>query len=146
MPRRSPRPCRVTGCPNLVRDPSQIYCEIHAAKMERSERERRNERGTDAHYGREWERISQSFLRFYSYCEICGKKSEVAHHIVERAMGGSDEFVNLMALCRACHTIIHNKRISIKRGGYGGRGIQISGSNRLSRAGGNRAHIQSKLE
>lgn len=146
MRRKVARPCAVTGCPNLVTDPNEIYCLIHRAKMKQQERERRKERGTDAHYGPRWERISKRFLRSNPVCELCGKPSEIAHHIIERSEGGSDDYDNLMALCRACHTALHNKRISRKRGGYGDRGVKISGSNEPARAGGNLTHTTSKLK
>jgi len=114
--------------------------------MQRSERERRKERGTDAHYGQRWEKISKRYLRDHPYCERCGRPSEVVHHIIERADGGTDDYDNLMALCRACHTAIHNKRERVYRGGYGDKGGKISVADDRWRAGGNLAHTPSKLE
>ncbi len=34
------------------------------------------------------------------------------HHIIYRSHGGEDEFGNLIALCRRCHTHAHDEKIS----------------------------------
>lgn len=119
MPYRAARPCAVPGCPNLVYDPNQIYCVIHAAKQEQEERRRRAERGTDAQYGWRWQQISKRYLRAHPRCERCGQPAEVVHHIIPRAEGGKDSWDNLMALCRACHTRLHNREGTPRKYGYG---------------------------
>ncbi len=122
MRRRVPRACAVPGCPHLVYDPNQIYCVIHAAQKEMEERRSRREHGTDAQYGYRWQQISKRYLRKHPYCAMCGKPAEVVHHIKPRAEGGSDAPGNLMALCRACHTALHNQQGNTRVYGYGGKG------------------------
>ena len=58
----------------------------------------------------------EKWLRIRSYilfrdgfrCQECGyyKHLEV-HHIVPRSKGGTDEFSNLVTLCKECHDVIH---------------------------------------
>lgn len=36
-------------------------------------------------------------------CERCGRVGIEIHHIAYRSHGGSDEFGNLIGLCRGCH-------------------------------------------
>lgn len=43
-------------------------------------------------------------------CRGCAKPAEDIHHIVFRSQGGSDDLVNLVALCRNCHDQAHGKR------------------------------------
>ncbi len=47
------------------------------------------------------------------HCEVCGwhimgsRCGLNAHHIIARAMGGSDEMENIMTLCACCHAVVH---------------------------------------
>ena len=46
-------------------------------------------------------------------CELCGKTAVDIHHIEARSMGGSktkDVIENLMAVCRACHIEVGDKK------------------------------------
>ena len=110
MRKRVPHACGERGCPNLVYGRDR-YCPEHAPKHAKEEWEKRKENGTAVKYGSEWNKISKDFLRAYPYCAICGKRSEVVHHKLPRSAGGSDSPDNLVALCRACHTALHNKTI-----------------------------------
>ena len=56
-----------------------------------------------------WRRRSRIFLARHPTCERCGAPSEIAHHIIRRRDGGSDDEENLEALCRSCHEAEHNK-------------------------------------
>ena len=40
-------------------------------------------------------------------CERCGGKAADVHHITYRSHGGTDEFENLIGLCRRCHDQAH---------------------------------------
>lgn len=47
-------------------------------------------------------------------CEICLAEGRVTlveevHHIVPVSKGGTNEWSNLMSLCRSCHTKIHHE-------------------------------------
>lgn len=45
----------------------------------------------------------------YIHCEVCGSTAVDIHHITHKSQGGSDEYENLIALCRGCHNKAHNK-------------------------------------
>jgi len=53
-------------------------------------------------------------------CVKCGYSADiralVIHHIVPKAMGGSDESSNLVVLCANCHAIVHYKTV-VQEGG-----------------------------
>ncbi len=40
-------------------------------------------------------------------CEVCGQVAVDIHHIIFKGQGGSDEYENLIALCRVCHEKAH---------------------------------------
>ncbi len=42
-------------------------------------------------------------------CEVCGKPANDIHHITPRSLGGSDEPVNLIALCRVSNDVNEKK-------------------------------------
>ena len=49
----------------------------------------------------------QSGWHDFIKCELCDAEAVDIHHIEARGMGGSklkDVIINLMALCRSCHT------------------------------------------
>jgi len=46
-------------------------------------------------------------------CEVCGGTSVDIHHLKARGMGGTkkpDTIENLMAVCRACHVLLGDKK------------------------------------
>ena len=109
MPYKSARMCNYPGCPNLVYDKGASRCPEHQAEMVREYTARRRAEGKAADYGPEWAKISKRFLQVNHICVRCGHPSEIAHHIIERTQGGSDEWGNLLPLCNVCHTYIHKK-------------------------------------
>ncbi len=42
-------------------------------------------------------------------CEVCGANAVDIHHIIHKSQGGTDEYNNLIALCRKCHDKAHNR-------------------------------------
>lgn len=49
-------------------------------------------------------------------CYVCGKKPTIAHHIIQIQNGGLNIKLNIIRLCRNCHSEIHKERnISTKR-------------------------------
>lgn len=43
-------------------------------------------------------------------CAICGNNDFLEiHHLTERAMGGGDDYDNLILLCAKCHSAIHGR-------------------------------------
>ena len=45
-------------------------------------------------------------------CEACHRKAVDIHHIKYKSRGGKDEIENLMAVCRTCHDLAHNEKMS----------------------------------
>ncbi len=66
---------------------------------------------TSKHYGRQWRKTRAAFLSINPLCEMCKRKGRYTlatevHHIKAVVDGGTDEFENLMALCKSCHSKI----------------------------------------
>ncbi len=110
MPRRSLRGCATPGCPNLTR--KGAYCEEHRKQGQRRYDARR---GTAAQrgYGSRWRRLRRMFLRANPTCAdpfgVHREAGEVVaatevDHIVPKRQGGRDEWDNLQALCKPCHS------------------------------------------
>jgi 5-methylcytosine-specific restriction protein A len=97
MGRRPGRFCFVPGCPRLA--VARGYCQEHARQLERA-------RGSAAArgYGGAWPEIQAEFLRAHPACVDCGAPAAEAHHLQPKRLGGTDDWVNLMALCKSCHS------------------------------------------
>ena len=107
MPYRAARPCAFPGCPNLVRDPNRRYCHEHQSFEWKRQNARRGS-STQQGYGAEWRKIRDEYLAEHPVCERCGRaKATIVHHIVPKREGGSDDPINLMAVCSLCHAQIH---------------------------------------
>ena len=100
--------CSEPGCPRLSISGSQ-YCTIHERQHRLSEKRKRKLTHSKYYDSSEWKKLSKRFLDANPMCELCEKRSEIAHHIIPRKQGGSDEVGNLMAVCRSCHGRIHHK-------------------------------------
>lgn len=115
-----PRPCRVPGCPALVKGGG--YCDTHAARapnrMADLHRGSAASRGYDAH----WVRIRAQFLRMHPLCgdaidpdalnvdgaSRCRSEgrvtaAQVVDHVVALRDNGTNAHANLRALCKRCH-------------------------------------------
>ena len=62
MPRKSKKPCKYPGCPNLT---DGKYCEEH--KLLCPDRPSAFKRG----YGSKWQRVSRAYLRKHPLCVKC---------------------------------------------------------------------------
>ncbi len=111
MPRKAAKACAHPGCPNLVRDSKQRYCETH-----RQQRQRKHDaqRGTSSQrgYGSRWRRLRKMVLSGQPLCaDPFGTHAALGElvvatevdHIIPKRAGGGDSMDNLQALCRACH-------------------------------------------
>jgi len=58
---------------------------------------------------------ASAFLAEHPYCALCGTLATEAHHIVEWRNGGSDEWENLQALCKPCHSRVGMQRMNAAR-------------------------------
>ena len=113
MPRKPKRPCRMTGCPNLM-DRKSCYCETHEKTMQRHYDH--FTRGYDQHerYGNSWKKIRDRHLAGHPLCEMCKEQGRyvlatLVHHILPISEGGTHDESNLMSLCVSCHERIHRR-------------------------------------
>ena len=66
--------------------------------------------------------VRDSYIAEHPTCERCGRgRSEAVHHIVSKRRGGSDEPINLQALCNLCHRQVEAK-LGTLFGGHRGTG------------------------
>lgn len=115
------RPCRHTGCPNIVTSRSQKgYCDTHA--QYRTNWNKRDKRLTTSArgYGSEWRKLRQIVLKRDHYlcqCDDCRRTNRInaAHdvdHIIPKAQGGTDDLSNLRAISTECHRLKTAKKDS----------------------------------
>lgn len=68
----------------------------------------------DSNYDRNWRAVRNSYLYTHPLCERCESQgkltpAEIVHHIEHIRDGGAvRDTNNLMAVCRACHAILHS--------------------------------------
>lgn len=113
MPKKAKSPCRYSGCPNLT-DDSSGYCDKH--KSLAPKRYFRNYKHTER-YGYQWRKIRAFFLSENPLCEMCKREGRYTdateiHHVVPLSEGGTNDFENLMPLCKSCHSRITMKEIN----------------------------------
>ena len=103
MPLAAPTPCPMPGCPSLVT--TAAPCPTHpplTAPWARSARP-----GST----RQWRLRRARVLLDSPLCPACLAEDRVqiaeeVHHLVPKSAGGSDDYANLQALCRAHHAAL----------------------------------------
>lgn len=108
MPHTPGKPCRYRGCAEVVH--GVPYCEEHARLVQRqvdANRPSPSKRG----YGRRWRRLRDMYLSEHPLCQdpdgVHGSFPPVAtevDHILAKKLGGTDDWENLQALCKSCHS------------------------------------------
>ena len=108
MPNKPKRPCRQKNCPRLT-DRKSGYCEEHektaSSTYNRFSRRPENKK----FYNYQWRKLRERFLHQNPLCEMCKSKGRYTtatevHHIKPLSEGGTNDFENLMALCKPCHS------------------------------------------
>ena len=66
---------------------------------------------TNKRYNYQWRKLRERFLFKHPLCEMCKSKGRYTkatevHHIKPLAEGGTNDELNLMALCKPCHSSI----------------------------------------
>lgn len=111
MPRRSPRPCTVPDCPELVDGGGK--CPTHRRQADRNLKRRHTWRDYDAG----WQALRARVLAEEPCCRLCGAPSVDVDHIdPTRAGPRRRDRDNLQALCRSCHS-----KKTAREQGLGGR-------------------------
>lgn len=123
MPIAAARPCRQTGCGELVRDGAG-YCPNHK-HLKAINRFADKARGSAAArgYGAAWRKLREAVLRRdFGLCQVClaqgrAKPANIVDHIIPKAEGGSDSLENLRAICKPCHDLKTGWEAARGRGG-----------------------------
>ena len=114
MPTWPKHPCSRYGCPNLV-EKGHRFCEVHEKQENRNYEKYGRKYNAKHRYGSAWSRISYKYRGEHPLCEVCLSKgiaveSELVHHKIPIAEGGTNAEDNLQALCNSCHSKIHAER------------------------------------
>ena len=108
MPRSPKKPCRYPGCPKLT---DGSYCSEHQKAVDRHYNRYERDPECNKRYGAEWRKIRAAYIRQHPLCEECLKHGRLTpvqevHHVVPLADGGTNDFDNLMSLCKSCHSAV----------------------------------------
>ena len=108
MPRSPKKPCRFPGCPKLT---DGSYCPEHQKAVNKRYNKYERDPECNKRYGSEWQKIRAAYIRRHPLCEECLKHGRLTpvqevHHVVPLADGGTNDFDNLMSLCKSCHSSI----------------------------------------
>lgn len=102
------KPCKHPGCPKLT---AGNFCKEHEKQHSR-EYEKYDRKPEDRkRYGSKWRRIRRAYVTEHPVCEMCllehrATPVEEVHHIYPLDHGGTNDFINLMSLCKSCHSRI----------------------------------------
>jgi len=108
MPTQAARPCNRGACTGLVRNGT---CSVCGSQRRDKDRQYDQHRGTASQrgYDHNWAKVRRMQLAEYPLCADCKAEgitrlaSEV-HHVIARRDGGTNEFDNLMSLCKSHHS------------------------------------------
>jgi 5-methylcytosine-specific restriction protein A len=111
MPRKPKKPCGYPGCPELT---DKRYCSTHQRLSNKHYNKYMRDPVSNKRYGRAWKRIRDRYIKAHPLCEACKRQGrltpvEEVHHIKPLSQGGSNDFSNLMSLCKSCHSSITAK-------------------------------------
>lgn len=111
MPMKPKQPCAYPGCPRLS---DGRYCEEHRKIMVRDYDRYERDHESRKRYQGDWKRIRESYVKIHPFCERCFENGvltpvDEVHHKLPVSRGGTNEWSNLMSLCRSCHNKIHHE-------------------------------------
>jgi 5-methylcytosine-specific restriction protein A len=100
LPMRPLTPCTHPGCPHVAVAGGR--CAEHKRATVRTP----DGRSSAAQgYGYEWQQIRAAFLKASPQCVDCGSEERLEpHHFIAVKDGGTDDWDNLMSLCKSCHS------------------------------------------
>lgn len=105
MPSKAKKPCRYPGCPNLT---DQTYCEAHRKTAQAEYNRHTRDPESNKMYGRSWRKVRDAYVKIHPICEDCEREGRIVpvyevHHLIPKKRGGTDDFDNLISLCKSCH-------------------------------------------
>lgn len=108
MPRKPMKPCKHPGCPKLT---AGNFCKEHEKQHSREYEKYDRKLEERKRYGSKWRRIRRAYVKEHPVCEMCllehrATPVEEVHHIYPLDHGGTNDFINLMSLCKSCHSRI----------------------------------------
>lgn len=104
MPYKPHNRCRIC---NKECDYGKAYCPEHQRQIDDYyEKNIRRKRSNEV-YGSRWRKTRELYFSEHPFCEACGKPAQEVHHRVPLSRGGTNDFSNLISLCRSCHNKIH---------------------------------------
>ncbi len=115
MPNKPMTICTYPGCNTLV---LAGRCERHPYPRQPDMRPNSSQRG----YGAAWQQIRRAFLMANPYCQENRKcrpptKATEVDHDTPRRQGGTDDWDNLRAMCKPCHSSKTAREDTPRRGG-----------------------------
>lgn len=116
LPKKPAKPCKFPGCPHLTHDD---YCDEHRLLARKRYEKYERDPATRQRYGSAWRKIRTRYVALHPLCEMCEKEGrltpvEAVHHKIELSVGGTNDFSNLMSVCKSCHSKIHRTRMNLK--------------------------------
>lgn len=67
-------------------------------------------------YGRSWRRIRSAYLAAHPLCVGCDRAlATEVDHVIAKVKGGTDDWSNLVAYCKSCHS---RKTTAVDGGGF----------------------------
>ena len=108
MPRKPMKPCKHPGCPKLT---DGNFCREHELQHMR-EYEKYDRRPEERkRYSYQWRKLRKAYVKDHPVCEMCllehrAMPGEEVHHIYPLDHGGSNTPINLLSLCKSCHSRI----------------------------------------
>jgi 5-methylcytosine-specific restriction protein A len=108
LPHKPKRPCSHPGCPKLT---DGRFCEEHAKEESTNYNHYQRDPAINKRYGSQWRKVRAQYLSAHPLCERCERHGKLTaatevHHIRPLDNGGTNDFENLMALCKPCHSEI----------------------------------------
>lgn len=124
MPLKLNYPCRLMGCPNLVRGGG--YCDEHKPidqQHQHQNNKRRYERDHEALIRQKfyqcstWKHMRKKILKEHPICQMTGclhPSCEVDHIIAIQDGGSKLNRSNLQALCKSCHSSKTSREVALR--------------------------------
>ncbi|RMF94713.1 MAG: HNH endonuclease [Planctomycetota bacterium] len=102
---------RFGRCPKREARKRERLRKLAARKLRRRRRRDPRPGASQRGYDKDWFALRTKYLKKHPWCEVCGKRADLVHHIVpvseapERRLDES----NLQSVCRSCHGKIHRR-------------------------------------